>query len=531
MLDLPKNAMIGGRRGFLLWGLLSVGSALLIMVFFWDFNELTPIAAYQLLGLVFIALAALAIWKWNLSRRYGRIDPFELPTWFTINVIVFMVISGAQAFIDPELLYARLYGDYWYLVLALLYVALGTLALWLGYRYASCIRIPKLGKNLRLSLMQRDFGIRGVAVLSIYAACVGTRLFQILTGQFAYLQDPGNVEYLSIRQWLNYSSQMWVVVLPAVALTVFKGRLPRIGSIILFLMVLVEVAFTFIGGIKGAIFYLIMILLGCKFYTGRPFKWFHGIVLGVLFILVFPINNLYRQLIVSGMVDTRSVIDTATTIITLAGETWLSRPISENLEVFLTSIIGRQSMLIQSISLAAITTPETIPFRYGHDYFLLPLYILIPRVIWPSKPILSGSIQFSIDYAGQSIDTTHSTAVTPFGDLYLNFGLPGIIGGMFLLGILYRLFYQAFRERNSESSLVLYLGLLFWMTNIEAEIVGLIQGAFQQLIIFYVLTRMMYQRATHPKIKYKNAGRIPSHVDGDECGAGAGGIKSPSTSF
>jgi oligosaccharide repeat unit polymerase len=193
----------------------------------------------------------------------------------------------------------------------------------------------------------------------------------------------------------------------------------------------------------------------------------------------------------------------------LFGETWLTRPIGENIQDFLDVVMSRQSQLIQSISLAAHVTPETIPFRYGRDYFMLPVYILFPRLIWPEKPVQAGSVQFSIDYAGAPANTIHSTAVTLFGDLYLNFGLPGILGGMFLLGILYRWIYGAVRDAGSHSRLVLYLGLFTWMTNIEGEIVGVIQGTFQQLIIFYVLTSLMYRKAIRLEANSNEAEDVP----------------------
>jgi len=484
-----------GPAGLFVPSLMLLGSALVLGLLFRDSLGLTPFVEYSLLGVGFCGMAALLVWKWNVSRSYGRLDPFELPTWFTINVFVFMVVAGLSGFRGPHSLYRRLQGDYSSLVLALFYVSLGTLALWLGYRFAPTWRRPGVRATTYSDLVSKDEVIQPVVVLWLYAASVGIRLYQIGTGQYSFLQDIGDDGFLAIRQWLFYGAQIWTVVLPAVALAVFGRKAPLLGWTTLCLIILIECVFTFIGGTKGAIIYVMTILVACRLYERGRIPWRLVAVLGVVFIVVFPINALYRPLVVSGSVDTHSVADTSANVARLFHETWLTRPLGENVQVFLDVVMSRQSQLIQSISLAAHVTPETIPFRYGRDYFMLPVYILIPRIIWPEKPILSGSVQFSIDYGGAPANTINSTAVTLFGDLYLNFGLPGILGGMFLLGVLYRWIYGAVREAGSHSKLVLYLGLFTWMTNIEGEIVGVIQGTFQQLIILYVLTSLMYRRA------------------------------------
>lgn len=507
MWDWAKHTNTGRQPTVVVRCILSSGSALLLTVtaLGWGNLELTPGVAYFLLVLAFAVMAVLVVWKWSLSRQYGRLDPFELPIWFTINVFLFMVLSGAVAFSDGGYLYARLNGDYWYLVLALFYVSTGTFALWLGYRFT----LGTLNREPRASLAAGTISnvtiIQPVAVLCLYAVSVGIRLFQIATGQYAYLQDTGASDFLAIRQWLTYGAQIWVIVLPATALTALRRRVPLLSLTTLLFMVLIEAAFTFLGGTKGAIIQLLALIVACSFYARHRIPWRLVVASGLLFILVFPINQLYRPAVLSGAVDNRNLFAAAGTIATLAEETWLSAPLMENLQAFLDGVIGRQSMLIQSVSLAAYVTPDTIPYRYGHDYFLLPLYILIPRIIWPSKPMLSGSVQFSIDYVGERPNTINSTAVTPFGDFYLNFGLAGILVGMYLLGIVYRWCYQMVCESNAEPSLVLYLGLLFWAANIEGEVVGLIQGFIQQLIIFYVLTRVMYRRRVRPKSKSVNS--------------------------
>ena len=65
-------------------------------------------------------------------------------------------------------------------------------------------------------------------------------------------------------------------------------------------------------------------------------------------------------------------------------------------------------------------------------------YAFIPRIIWPQKPIVSRGAWFTtyIGMAPRPQEATTSTGMTAFGEWYWNFGIPGEIAGMFLIGIL-----------------------------------------------------------------------------------------------
>jgi hypothetical protein len=65
-------------------------------------------------------------------------------------------------------------------------------------------------------------------------------------------------------------------------------------------------------------------------------------------------------------------------------------------------------------------------------------YAFIPRIIWPQKPIVSRGAWFTtyIGMAPRPQEATSSTGMTAFGEWYWNFGIPGEIAGMFLIGIL-----------------------------------------------------------------------------------------------
>jgi hypothetical protein len=65
-------------------------------------------------------------------------------------------------------------------------------------------------------------------------------------------------------------------------------------------------------------------------------------------------------------------------------------------------------------------------------------YALIPRLFWPDKPrvIQGGWFTFMLGLADSPESATTNMAQNAQGELYWNFGLPGVIVGMALLGVL-----------------------------------------------------------------------------------------------
>ncbi len=67
-------------------------------------------------------------------------------------------------------------------------------------------------------------------------------------------------------------------------------------------------------------------------------------------------------------------------------------------------------------------------------------YAFIPRFIWKEKPIIAQGVWFALEigqaYVHADGKVNNSVNMTSAGELYLNFGILGVIVGMFLIGIL-----------------------------------------------------------------------------------------------
>lgn len=110
---------------------------------------------------------------------------------------------------------------------------------------------------------------------------------------------------------------------------------------------------------------------------------------------------------------------------------------------------------------------------------------MIPRILWPNKPSIPQGQKFSSEYVG--FDKV-SIGMLIAGELYWNFGFPGIIiGSLFIglaLGYVWRLI-TPFALKN-----FIYFTFYFYLLQSSiggSEFSGVFLGALQLIIVFFVL--------------------------------------------
>ena len=78
------------------------------------------------------------------------------------------------------------------------------------------------------------------------------------------------------------------------------------------------------------------------------------------------------------------------------------------------------------------SAPGDDQYRYGGTY-LDGAFALVPRVLWPEKPLVAGYADFVGEYTGTTRDDSTSIGVPEQFELYANGGPPFVVVGMFLL--------------------------------------------------------------------------------------------------
>ncbi len=144
--------------------------------------------------------------------------------------------------------------------------------------------------------------------------------------------------------------------------------------------------------------------------------------------------------------------------------------------------------LISQFSKCIDLTPEVIPYWKG--YSLRPLLTApIPRFIMPWKLTENMGQEFGHRY-GLLDPTDFGTSINlPILDeLYINWGLFGIIIGMFIIGFSYRILYRIINYENLNAFIAAIGIIIFWVIqNVSSNISLLFGNLTEYIIILYLI--------------------------------------------
>ena len=168
----------------------------------------------------------------------------------------------------------------------------------------------------------------------------------------------------------------------------------------------------------------------------------------------------YRNFILKGWIDQRSFKSMVVNIPDVIEYTLHGKGFKEISEEGFATTTARLNSL-QEFGLVVKYGRDTGNFFHGEGYLSSLIFSFIPRVIWPSKPDLTkGKLWVTQEIWGK-YNTNASIAITILGDMYLNFGVIGIIIGMFGLGSLMALIYHScIRKGRSYAKLLFYTMLI-----------------------------------------------------------------------
>lgn len=140
---------------------------------------------------------------------------------------------------------------------------------------------------------------------------------------------------------------------------------------------------------------------------------------------------------------------------------------------------------------------------FGYSY-LMSVIAVIPRYLWPSKPMI-GEGQYFTAFVRGSLDPlkvnvtniTTSTAPTMLGSIYWNFMWFGLIIHLFMLGYFSAILYKRFYERNLLSypgGILIYCAFLSTINVTETEVSYMFANIVQGLILAYFTNYLFSKR-------------------------------------
>jgi hypothetical protein len=404
-------------------------------------------------GLVCLACAAqhsgisLARWKIGLWLLiwYGIVFGIATVTW-----------SQPQTGVSSEIALPSVIRALWL-------VAVGMTAWVIGYfvgpgqllRSRLTAAIGKLGERFTTQVRSP------AAPWLVYAIGLAARLASTaLTGRFGYVGDAA----AAVTTASSYAGVLGALTLlgplavAAAALQTFRERLPaaRITLVILFV---IELAFgAAAGGKLSFVITVLAVVIPYATVRNRVPKVALFTLISVFFLLVIPFNQAYRNSARQGSVtlSPRQAVATAPQILsqTLTGHSAA--------DVFPSSLdyLTQRIREIDSVAIIIQRTPKQVAFLSPVQLIEGPVTGIIPRVLWPGKPLLITGYQFSQEYFDLPSSLYTSTSDTMIGGLYWHGGWIPTLVGMFLLGCAFRLLDDILDVRRNPHAIFLVLLLL-----------------------------------------------------------------------
>ncbi|MGH3205248.1 MAG: hypothetical protein ACRDP5_24840 [Streptosporangiaceae bacterium] len=255
----------------------------------------------------------------------------------------------------------------------------------------------------------------------------------VLTGHLGYVGDvaasvttaPGYGQYLSI------AGECVPLAVMAAAIRAYRTRTVAAWLSLGVLFAVAIAIGALAGGKASFVVAILAVIIPRSVVRGRlPTGAIVAAVLAFL-LIVIPFNLAYRA-------SARGAVTLSTGQAVAAAPAIADQVVASDLSP---AVLGQSfrylAQRIRTIDTPAIVmqrTPGEIPFASPAQLLVAPVVGLIPRILWPGKPVLTPGYQISQEYFQLPPQVYTSSAVTPEADLYRHGGWFPLILGMFLLG-------------------------------------------------------------------------------------------------
>lgn len=390
---------------------------------------------------------------------------------------------------------------------ALWLVAVGVTAWALGY-FIGPGRPARRAGNRAIAALSLRFApeVRSpLAPWILYAIGTGARFaIAITTRRFGYVGDvqaalTTTSGYQQLLSLLGACAPMGVA---AAALQVYRERVPG-ARVTLAVLFLAEIGVGIASGNKEN--FIIAVLAVAIPFTAARHRVHRGLLafaVVVFLLVIVPFNQAYRNA-ARGPTGTLSTSQAIEEVPGILRQTVTSGNAGGVLLSSASLMLGR----VREIDTPAIImqrTPAQLGFLSPAQLIEGPIVALVPRALWPGKPIYDSGYQVSQEYYDLPSTVYTSQSVTPVGDLYRHGGWIPVIAGMFLLGCGVRFLDVVLDVSGNPHSVLLFLLLFPSLVNQENDWVGMLSGIpgilLTWLLGIYITFRRRKAAAASPRL-------------------------------
>jgi hypothetical protein len=283
---------------------------------------------------------------------------------------------------------------------------------------------------------------------------------------------------LEFASSLAQLAPLFVFVWGVVWLLVLSGRATPNQRRLLYALTPVAIVVAWATqGSKAITIVLVAVPIMAFWYTRRRLPWKTLTALGIVVVFgVFPFYNLFRSLDPYMPQDMR---------VELTYKTLASQTAGEYTERSIIAFQERMA-LVNSVAVVLRDVGRWVPYAHGETIFGPTLAFMVPRALWPDKPMFVTGRDFGRRFRVVGIvDKQTSIAPTVLGELYWNFSVPGILVGMFVFGLCMRLLYRRYGEGEGVAPLrrAGHMTLLVLITHFDGGIAGTSAGLIRNALM------------------------------------------------
>lgn len=313
--------------------------------------------------------------------------------------------------------------------------------------------------------------------------------------------------------WILYGMSMLFQLVPAL------GSLPSVGQLsmplsylstgILFLLaldkavskkhlILLTAAIGFSltikllsGSLAQAVF--LLVFLGILYWgKKRSIPWHLILISGVIAILLNPVKSSYREYTwVAADSSSQSYVYKARMFFKATYDHYANND-SVSSDGIDTGVVNRIGHSIAVFADVINMTPEQVPYWRGGSYQTL-WTSFIPRFLWPGKPQATIGNEFGHRYnilRPTDESTSHNLPWLP--EFYANFGIFGVVAGMFAVGVLFRFLVQKLSVPiGSGIEYVLGATVTFSLFYAESNFALMVGGVLTTYLALLILLRLL----------------------------------------
>jgi len=428
-----------------------------------------------------------------LSRVRGGLQGFfELPVFMTVVAFVEFGLAPISCFLDPDALAPQLHGDTALFNPALLIVLAGMVAFWLG---STAARSKKQAPADVDPVSLPGSGPRSLTLLlggCLYLTGFAAKVYMLRSGWFGYLQSQGATQahIAEAQVWIVISSfGFYALILFSIEAYWHPGD--KFRAVLFWTVLASEGSWGLMSGMKGPFLFSLVAVSLVSSVAGRELRirWF--VVATLCLIAIYPLINQYRSLVGTRMDESVNSVSAATEAMRGAAAQTSSqeRTAGHWLTSGWSSSVARLNMT-QNVALLLTYQDRSYLLEGKERLWMIPFYPFVPRLLWPGKPLQDYGGRFS-KLLGLQGDT--STSPTVPGDLYiLHYGIAGVAGGMFLIGLVAQWLTNPVKLWPSKRNLFIYGCVFFTVANWENDFFGYSSPLIRTFVIVQVLAALIY---------------------------------------